>query len=72
MVVSTGTVGVDGSNLVVNGQSIAISASKTIEGLPWKDVDIVIESKGIYIEKTSACGNAANGAKVIIKCSANR
>lgn len=61
-----GTVGIEGSNLVVNGQSIAISASKTIEGLAWKDVDIVIESTGIYTKKEECLKHVANGAKKVI------
>ncbi len=61
-----GNVGVDGSNIIVDGQSIAISASKTIEGLPWKDVDIVIESTGIYTKKEECLRHVANGAKKVI------
>jgi glyceraldehyde 3-phosphate dehydrogenase len=61
-----GTVGVEGSDLVVNGHHIPISASKTIEGLPWKDVDIVIESTGIYTKKDECMKHVANGAKKVI------
>jgi glyceraldehyde 3-phosphate dehydrogenase len=61
-----GSVSVDGSNLVVNGQSIAISASKTIEGLPWNDVDIVIESTGIYTKQDECMKHVTNGAKKVI------
>lgn len=61
-----GSVGVDGSSIVVDGQNIPISASKTIEGLPWKDVDIVIESTGIYTKKDECLKHVANGAKKVI------
>lgn len=61
-----GSVGVEGSSIVVDGQNIPISASKTIEGLPWKDVDIVIESTGIYTKKEECLRHVANGAKKVI------
>jgi glyceraldehyde 3-phosphate dehydrogenase len=61
-----GTVTVDGSSIVVNGQNIPIAASKTIEGLPWKDVDIVIESTGIYTKQDECMKHIANGAKKVI------
>ncbi|MCE5304223.1 MAG: type I glyceraldehyde-3-phosphate dehydrogenase [Chloroherpetonaceae bacterium] len=46
-----GTVQVDGSNLIVDGISIPISASRTIEDIPWKDVDVIIESTGVYTKR---------------------
>lgn len=61
-----GTVSTDGNNIVVNGQSISISASKTIEGLPWQDVDIVIESTGIYTKQDECMKHISNGAKKVI------
>lgn len=61
-----GTVGTDGNNIVVNGQTIPIAASKTIEGLPWKDVDIVIESTGIYTKQEECMRHISNGAKKVI------
>ncbi len=47
----SGTVIADGNNLIVNGVTIPISASKTIEDIPWGDVDIVIESTGVYTKR---------------------
>ena len=61
-----GTVSVEGSSIVVNGQNIPISASKTIEGLPWNNVDIVLESTGIYTKKDECLRHVANGAKKVI------
>lgn len=46
-----GKVEVDGNNLIVEGVKIPISASKTIEDIPWGDVDIVIESTGVYTKR---------------------
>jgi glyceraldehyde 3-phosphate dehydrogenase len=61
-----GAVSVEGSSIVVNGQDIPISASKTIEGLPWSNADIVIESTGIYTKKDECLKHVANGAKKVI------
>jgi glyceraldehyde 3-phosphate dehydrogenase len=61
-----GAVSVEGSSIVVNGQNIPISASKTIEGLPWSNADIVIESTGIYTKKDECLKHVANGAKKVI------
>ncbi len=40
-----GTVGVDGSAIIVNGQKVTISAEKDPAAIKWKDhgVDVVIE-----------------------------
>lgn len=46
-----GTVSVDGNNLIVDEISIPISASRTIEDIPWKDVDVIIESTGVYTKR---------------------
>jgi glyceraldehyde 3-phosphate dehydrogenase len=61
-----GTVSTEGNSIVVNGQAIPIAASKTIEGLPWNDVDIVIESTGIYTKQDECMKHIANGAKKVI------
>jgi len=46
-----GTVQVDGNNLIVDNITIPISASKTIEDIPWKDVDVIIESTGVFTKR---------------------
>jgi glyceraldehyde 3-phosphate dehydrogenase len=61
-----GSVSVEGSSIVVNGENIPIAASKTIEGLPWNDVDIVIESTGIYTKQEECMKHITNGAKKVI------
>jgi glyceraldehyde 3-phosphate dehydrogenase len=55
-----GTVGIDGSDLVVNGKKIRAFAEKDPGNLKWADmgVDIVIESTGIF---TDAIGDPAKG-----------
>lgn len=47
-----GEIRTEGDNtLVINGKSINISAEKEIEKLPWKDVDVVLESTGVYTKR---------------------
>ncbi len=54
--------------LVVNGNTIKIYAQKDPATLPWKDlnVDVVIESTGIFTDKEGAGKHIAAGAKKVI------
>ncbi|MEI0604190.1 type I glyceraldehyde-3-phosphate dehydrogenase [Brachyspira alvinipulli] len=55
--------------LVVNGNKIkCIGATKELKDLPWKDlgVEYVIESTGLFTEKSKAEGHIAAGAKKVI------
>lgn len=64
-----GNVQVDGNNLVVNGDTIRITAEKDPKNLPWKDlgVDIVFECTGLFKSKEAAGAHLEAGAgKVII------
>jgi glyceraldehyde 3-phosphate dehydrogenase len=58
----------DANHLYINGQEIKIFASKDPENLPWKalDIDIVIESTGLFLDKASAQKHLNAGAKKII------
>ena len=58
----------DHDHLFVNGKEIKIFASKDPENLPWKalDIDIVIESTGLFLDKDSAQKHLNAGAKKII------
>lgn len=58
----------DTDHLYVNGKEIKIFASKDPENLPWKalDIDIVIESTGLFLDRTSAQKHLTAGAKKII------
>ncbi|HRG01718.1 MAG TPA: type I glyceraldehyde-3-phosphate dehydrogenase [Bacteroidia bacterium] len=58
----------DKDHLYVDGKEIKIFASKDPENLPWKtlDIDIVIESTGLFLDKTSAQKHLNAGAKKII------
>lgn len=61
-----GTVEVDGNNLIVNGKTISISASKQIEDLSWGSIDVVIESTGKFTDRASLHKHIANGAKKVV------
>jgi len=61
-----GTVDVDGNDLVVNGDRIAISAEKQIANLPWSDLDLVIESTGVFTAKEQLEQHLRHCKKVIL------
>src|SRR5690606_12609771 len=63
-----GEVKVDGSNLIVNGKKIRLTAVKDPAELKWGEVgaDVVIESTGIFLDKAGAEKHLAAGAKKVI------
>ena len=63
-----GEVGVDGGDLVVNGDRIKVCAERDPSKLPWKDlgVDIVLECTGLFTSKAKASAHIAAGAKKVI------
>ncbi|HKL78098.1 MAG TPA: type I glyceraldehyde-3-phosphate dehydrogenase [Gammaproteobacteria bacterium] len=63
-----GTVEVDGDNLVVNGDKIAVLAEKNPEQLPWgdMDVDVVMECTGLFVERDKAAMHLKGGAKKVL------
>ncbi|HEX5961558.1 MAG TPA: type I glyceraldehyde-3-phosphate dehydrogenase, partial [Rhodanobacteraceae bacterium] len=63
-----GTVGVEGGDLVVNGDRIKVCAERDPSKLPWKGlgVDIVIESTGLFTQRDKAAAHLAAGAKKVI------
>lgn len=62
-----GTIQVEGNKLIVDGVQVVISAEKQIENLPWKNnVDIVLESTGVYTSKEQLEKHLAIGAKKVI------
>ena len=68
-----GTVEVRGKDLVVNGRLIQVVAERDPSRLPWKElnVDIVIESTGLFASAEKAQAHLNAGAKrVIISCPA--
>ncbi len=63
-----GTVEVKDGNLVVNGQSIRITADRNPENLKWNEVgaDYVIEATGFFLTKEKAGLHIKGGAKKVI------
>ncbi len=57
-----------GDNLVVNGKEIRVTAIKDPAGLPWKEmnVDVVIESTGLFTARESASKHLDAGAKKVV------
>ena len=63
-----GTVAVDGDSMVVNGDRIKVFAERDPSKLPWGslDVDVVMESTGIFTSKETAALHLAGGARKVI------
>jgi glyceraldehyde 3-phosphate dehydrogenase len=63
-----GDVGVDGGNLVVNGDKIKVFAERDPAKLPWGSlgVDVVLECTGLFTSKAKAGAHIAGGAKKVI------
>ena len=63
-----GDISVEGTNLIVNGKKIRLTAVKDPAELKWGDVgaDIVIESTGLFLTKETAQKHITAGAKKVI------
>ncbi len=63
-----GEVSVDGSDLVVNGKKIRITAERDPANLKWGEIeaDYVVESTGLFLTKEKAQGHIQAGAKKVI------
>jgi len=63
-----GEVSVDGTNIVVNGKKIPVTAEKDPTKLPWKELgaDIILECTGLFRTKESASKHMAAGAKKVL------
>lgn len=63
-----GTVAVEGTNLVVNGKKIRLTAERDVLNLKWNEVgaDIVVESTGLFLDDETARKHITAGAKKVI------
>jgi glyceraldehyde 3-phosphate dehydrogenase len=63
-----GTVAAGEGALIVNGKSIKVYAQKDPAALPWGDlnVNVVVESTGIFTDKDGAGKHIAAGAKKVV------
>lgn len=57
-----------GEDLVVNGKKVHVFNKKDPSELPWKDlnIDVVLESTGVFTERDGASKHLAAGAKRVI------
>ena len=63
-----GTVEVQDGHLIVNGKKIRVTAERTPENLAWDavNVDVVIESTGLFLTKETAEKHITAGAKKVV------
>ncbi len=63
-----GDVSVSGSNLVVNGKTIRLTAERDPANLKWKEAgaDIVIECTGFFLDEETCKKHIAAGAKKVV------
>jgi glyceraldehyde 3-phosphate dehydrogenase len=61
-----GTVEVKDNTLVVNGDSVQISATKDPAQIKWKDLGVDLECTGVFVDKEGAGKHLAGGAKKVI------
>ena len=64
-----GSITVEGSNLIVNGKKIRLTAEKDPANLKWGEVgaDIVIESTGFFLTKETCQKHIDAGAKKVVQ-----
>ena len=63
-----GDVGVEGGDLVINGDKVKVFAERDPAKLPWGSlgVDVVLECTGLFTSKAKAGAHIAGGAKKVI------
>tara|TARA_Y100000385_G_scaffold282716_1_gene337616 strand:- start:5068 stop:6051 length:984 start_codon:yes stop_codon:yes gene_type:complete len=63
-----GTVEVEGGNLKINGNVVHISAERNPSDLPWSshEIDVVVESTGVFASKDGASKHIEAGAKKVV------
>ena len=63
-----GTIEVDGSNLIVNGNKIRLTQEMDPANLKWNEVgaEVVVESTGLFLEDVKARKHIEAGAKKVI------
>ena len=63
-----GEVTVDNNSLVVNGKTIRITSERDPAALKWDevDVDVVVESTGLFLTKETAAKHIEAGAKKVV------
>lgn len=64
----TGDVSADENTITVNGHTIKCTSDRNPENLPWKDwdIDLIIESTGVFVSKEGASKHINAGAKKVL------
>jgi glyceraldehyde 3-phosphate dehydrogenase len=64
----TGSVKVDGENMIVNGDRIKVLAQRNPAELPWRQlsIDVVLECTGLFNSKEKSSPHLAAGAKKVL------
>lgn len=63
----SGKVEVEGDDLIVNGKKIKVSGERNIPDIPWKNVDVVLESTGVFTKKEQMAQHVeSSGAKKVL------
>jgi glyceraldehyde 3-phosphate dehydrogenase len=59
---------VEGENLIIDGRTIRYTSEKDPASLPWREleVDVVIESTGIFLDQEKARAHLQAGAKKVV------
>ncbi|TBU89006.1 type I glyceraldehyde-3-phosphate dehydrogenase [Phytopseudomonas dryadis] len=63
-----GEIEVDGQDLAINGDRIAVSALRNPAELPWKalDIDVVFECTGLFTDRDKAAAHLQAGARRVL------
>ncbi|OJF68432.1 type I glyceraldehyde-3-phosphate dehydrogenase [Alteromonas sp. V450] len=63
-----GDISVDNNSLIVNGKTIRITSERDPAALKWDevDVDVVVESTGLFLTKETAAKHIEAGAKKVV------
>jgi glyceraldehyde 3-phosphate dehydrogenase len=66
--VFNGTVEVKNGNLIVNGNTVCVTAEKNPAALKWGDAEVeyVVESTGLFLSKDTALAHINAGAKYVV------
>lgn len=63
-----GDVSADENTITVNGHTVKCTSDRNPENLPWRewDIDLIIESTGVFISKEGASKHITAGAKKVL------
>lgn len=61
-----GTVGVDGNDIIVNGDRVTVSAEKDPTKIPFENLDVMIESTGVFTSREQLSVHLSKARKVIL------